>query len=339
MPGVCSMQGLVSAPLLRLGGPLVPPPTVSAQPSPLYHIANLADRPTRASASFSDPTLASLPALSMRWAGNAAAPPGPSIMIPERQDSAELCSRCAPTLSALHAAGTGPSLQAAVAGAECLPAPMPGQAREMALASLALLMVAGNEANEVSKPAGPAFALGPSITCLDAGTPLYRRNAEEEAHDAQPVHHQRGVTCLPKLMRGLPPGLCSAPEMQSLQGCTLVTGGMSGLGWLTTCFLLSKGPACPEVLLAGRSGRLAGRLPGGGGVFATPDHLHLVQWDVGRRGEVASLSQIARHPLSNTVHAAGVLDDGMLASQTPGRFRTVAAPKLQGAVMRIGCCA
>ncbi|KYG03732.1 hypothetical protein BE21_50160 [Sorangium cellulosum] len=52
----------------------------------------------------------------------------------------------------------------------------------------------------------------------------------------------------------------------------------------------------------------------------------------------AQLEQVLREvaasgmPLRGVVHAAGVLDDGLLMQQTPARFRKVMAPKVQGAL-------
>jgi NAD(P)-dependent dehydrogenase (short-subunit alcohol dehydrogenase family)/acyl carrier protein len=56
--------------------------------------------------------------------------------------------------------------------------------------------------------------------------------------------------------------------------------------------------------------------------------------DVAREEQVASVLDEARRrlpPLRGVVHAAGVLDDGILAQQTRERFETVMAPKASGA--------
>jgi NAD(P)-dependent dehydrogenase (short-subunit alcohol dehydrogenase family)/acyl carrier protein len=62
--------------------------------------------------------------------------------------------------------------------------------------------------------------------------------------------------------------------------------------------------------------------------------VHIAQADVSKRDQVEN---ILRHiqgnmpPLRGVIHAAGVLDDGILLDQTWSRFRTVMAPKVDGA--------
>src|SRR5207253_2147328 len=55
----------------------------------------------------------------------------------------------------------------------------------------------------------------------------------------------------------------------------------------------------------------------------------VVSWDVTDRAAVAELlgSIPSDHPLTGVVHAAGVLDDGVIASLDPRRLAGVFAPK------------
>ena len=55
------------------------------------------------------------------------------------------------------------------------------------------------------------------------------------------------------------------------------------------------------------------------------------QADVARAEELAAVLAEMKSPLRGVVHAAGVLDDGVLAQQSWERFQTVLAPKVQGA--------
>lgn len=66
---------------------------------------------------------------------------------------------------------------------------------------------------------------------------------------------------------------------------------------------------------------------------ATGATVTLVQADVAQATAVAHLlaACTAIAPLKGIIHAAGVLDDGVLGQQTPARFATVLAPKVHGA--------
>src|SRR5262249_47952251 len=61
--------------------------------------------------------------------------------------------------------------------------------------------------------------------------------------------------------------------------------------------------------------------------------VQVVQADVARAGDAARLVEAcqAQAPLRGVIHAAGVLDDGVLDRQTAGRFARVMAPKVYGA--------
>ncbi|MEU1947801.1 ketoreductase domain-containing protein, partial [Streptomyces sp. NPDC020125] len=62
-------------------------------------------------------------------------------------------------------------------------------------------------------------------------------------------------------------------------------------------------------------------------------HAELARGDVARRDDVARvLAEVpAAHPLTAVVHAAGVLDDGLVESLTDGQLENVLAPKVDGA--------
>ena len=60
----------------------------------------------------------------------------------------------------------------------------------------------------------------------------------------------------------------------------------------------------------------------------------VVQADVAVEEDVARVLCSAPTPLRGIVHAAGVLDDGLLATQSLQRFEQVMSPKVQGTECR-----
>ncbi|MGW3064654.1 SDR family NAD(P)-dependent oxidoreductase [Streptomyces sp. NPDC001130] len=116
-------------------------------------------------------------------------------------------------------------------------------------------------------------------------------------------------------------------------GSVLVTGGTGGLGALVARHLVVA-HGVRRLVLVSRSGgaapgaaELVGELEGLGARVA------VVAADVSDRAQVARvLAGIpAEHPLTAVVHAAGVVDDGLVTSLTADRFDTVLRPKADAA--------
>lgn len=115
----------------------------------------------------------------------------------------------------------------------------------------------------------------------------------------------------------------------------LITGGLGGLGLAVADWLASQGAR--YIMLVGRSG--AGNLsPKSQQILdrlqAAGVELKIAAADISQDDQVAEiLRRIAdtMPPLRGVVHAAGVLDDGILIQQTPQRIHTVMAPKAIGA--------
>ena len=114
----------------------------------------------------------------------------------------------------------------------------------------------------------------------------------------------------------------------------LITGGTSGLGALLARRLVERHGA-RSLLLASRTGR------GAEGVVELEAELTergaqvgVVACDVSERAQVQRLLDAvpAERPLGAVVHAAGVLDDGLLASLSPERMASVLRPKVDGAL-------
>ncbi|MGK4000974.1 SDR family NAD(P)-dependent oxidoreductase [Sorangium sp. So ce1036] len=118
-------------------------------------------------------------------------------------------------------------------------------------------------------------------------------------------------------------------------GTVLVTGGTGELGQAVAEHLVREHGA-RHLVLTSRRGLEA---PGARELLASLEQLGaetvtIAACDVSDRAEVARvLAGIApEHPLTAVWHLAGVLDDGMLAAQTPERLSRVLAPKLDGSL-------
>jgi NADPH:quinone reductase-like Zn-dependent oxidoreductase/acyl carrier protein len=112
----------------------------------------------------------------------------------------------------------------------------------------------------------------------------------------------------------------------------LITGGLGALGLEVARHLVSRGAR--HLVLAGRSAPSADAADTIAELERAGATIVAARADVSRAADVAAmLEQIDGRmpPLAGVVHAAGVLDDGVLAEQTWARFETVLAPKLAGA--------
>ncbi|USX54001.1 type I polyketide synthase [Lentzea sp. HUAS12] len=114
------------------------------------------------------------------------------------------------------------------------------------------------------------------------------------------------------------------------RGTVLITGGTGGLGRELARHLVVR-HGVRHLLLASRRGvadaDLVAELAGHGASVT------VVACDVANRDEVVGLlgGVPEEHPLTAVVHAAGVLDDGVVDSLTPQRLLSVLGPKAGGA--------
>jgi polyketide synthase 12 len=117
------------------------------------------------------------------------------------------------------------------------------------------------------------------------------------------------------------------------QGSVLITGGTGELGGEVARHLVRE-HGTRSLVLASRRGREA---PGAPALEAELRELgarvSIVACDVADREQLARLIETvpAEHPLCAVVHAAGVLQDGVLESLTPAALEQVLAPKLDAA--------
>ncbi|MGW7097743.1 SDR family NAD(P)-dependent oxidoreductase, partial [Streptomyces sp. NPDC054874] len=125
----------------------------------------------------------------------------------------------------------------------------------------------------------------------------------------------------------------NVPAPLDLDGTVLITGGTGTLGALVAEHLVTT-HGVRHLLLVGRRGpqapgaqELAQRLRRSGA------DVRIVAADLAHREEAVDvLAQIGTdHPLTGVVHAAGIADDGVLGSLTPGRVERVMAAKADAA--------
>ncbi|WP_415954515.1 SDR family NAD(P)-dependent oxidoreductase, partial [Streptomyces sp. KLOTTS4A1] len=138
-----------------------------------------------------------------------------------------------------------------------------------------------------------------------------------------------GEMYVPRLARVAAPAqraLPSPPALPTVRGTVLVTGAAGGLGGLLARHLVTEHQVRDLVLVS--------RRPATDLVTELEELGATVRWaacDVTDRTALADLIAEIGTGLSGVVHAAGVVDDGVLESLTPDRVSTVLRPKADAA--------
>ncbi|HET7695299.1 MAG TPA: type I polyketide synthase [Vicinamibacterales bacterium] len=114
-------------------------------------------------------------------------------------------------------------------------------------------------------------------------------------------------------------------------GTCLVTGGLTGLGLVTAEWIVGHGGR--SVALLGRRAPSAAALTAIERMRQAGATVAVLQADASRADDLSrALAEIraTMRPIRGVIHAAGVLDDAVLARMTPEQYRNVLAPKVRG---------
>ncbi|MCC6555692.1 MAG: SDR family NAD(P)-dependent oxidoreductase, partial [Polyangiaceae bacterium] len=142
-----------------------------------------------------------------------------------------------------------------------------------------------------------------------------------------------GKIRIPRVTR-VPAGSMTEARPLDPEGTVLVTGGTRGLGAAVARHLVLR-HGMKHLLLVSRQGPHS---PGVNELCAELDaagaHVVVAACDVSDRAALRALLDAipSARPLTAVVHAAGVLDDGVVPALTPDRFDRVFAPKVDGAL-------
>nr|WP_269671616.1 SDR family NAD(P)-dependent oxidoreductase [Streptomyces pactum] len=141
-----------------------------------------------------------------------------------------------------------------------------------------------------------------------------------------------GRPLAPRLARS-PGAPGDAPALPAGPGTVLVTGGTGTLGALVARHLVTRHGVRDLLLLSRRGPDAAGAAELVAELDALGARTTVAACDAADRDALAAvLAAIpADRPLTGVVHAAGVLDDGVLTSLTPDRIRAVLRPKVDAA--------
>lgn len=115
-------------------------------------------------------------------------------------------------------------------------------------------------------------------------------------------------------------------------GTVLITGGLGSLGLQVAQWLAGRGTK--NLVLVGRRSPTAAAQQVIAGLEAQGVNVTVAPVDVADEAQLSKLLTKIRHelpPLRGLVHAAGVLDDGLLLQLDWSRFNRVLAPKVKGA--------
>jgi acyl transferase domain-containing protein/acyl carrier protein len=123
----------------------------------------------------------------------------------------------------------------------------------------------------------------------------------------------------------------TASASKARRGTVLITGGLGALG-LEVAQGLVASKRCSHLVLMGRTEPSAAAREVIQRLRGRDTQVQILQGDVADEAALAAVKRMtADAPLRGVVHAAGVLDDGVLSEQTAARFANVLRAKVHGA--------
>ncbi len=147
------------------------------------------------------------------------------------------------------------------------------------------------------------------------------------------VRHARDAFRFMSQARHVGKNVLTIPAPLDVSGTVLITGGTGGLGGLLAEHLVAEHGVRGLVLTSRRGPEAEGARELAERLTALGAEVEIVACDVADRNQLKGLLERIdpEHPLGMVVHAAGVLDDGVLGSLTEERVSDVLAPKVDGA--------
>nr|CUW01185.1 AMP-dependent synthetase and ligase [Streptomyces caniferus] len=173
-----------------------------------------------------------------------------------------------------------------------------------------------------------------SLVDTDASKAAWRTLLAVVGSDEPQLALRKGALRAPRLVR------CAAPAERTRLfdgpvGTVLLTGGTGLLGAAVARHLVTEHGVRDLLVTSRRGADAPGATELGAELTALGAHVTLAACDVADRGAVDALLATlpADRPLTAVVHMAGVTDNGILLSLTPGRLETVLRPKVDAALV------
>ncbi|RNG31900.1 SDR family NAD(P)-dependent oxidoreductase, partial [Streptomyces botrytidirepellens] len=147
--------------------------------------------------------------------------------------------------------------------------------------------------------------------------------------DAPEMAFRDGELLVPEFARVPAAAVDESHDPWDRASTVLITGGTSGLGALVARHLVTAHGVKRLVLTSRRGENAPGAPELHAELTAHGAHVAIEACDVTDRAALATV--LDRHPVDAVVHAAGVVDNGLVRGLTPERMDTVLRPKVDGA--------